>query len=82
MMHVKTEPHEEAELPATGDYRHEEQSATTEQEEESGEGDESVEAAVVMTPTQSQQYISDVVHEIMSSGSTIAEIETKLQEFI
>ena len=71
MMGVKAEPREEVEPPTTGD-----------QEEESGEGDQSVEAAVVMTPAQSQQHISDVVHEIMSSGSTIAEIEVKLREFI
>ena len=53
MLEVKIEPQGEAELPATGDYRHEEQSATPEQEEESGAGDESAETAVVMTPTQS-----------------------------
>ena len=81
-MEVKTEPQEEAELPPTGDHRGEEESANSDDEEEGAEGAQDEEAAVVMTPAQSQQYISDVVHEIMSSGSTIAEIEVQLREFI
>ena len=66
-MEVKTEPREEADLPAAGDYQVEEEAAEGDHEEEFAEGDQGEEAANLMTPVQSQQYISDIVHEILQS---------------
>ena len=81
---VKTEPQEEADLPATGDYHVEEEAAEADHEEEVAEGDQEEEAAAIVTPVQSQKYISDLVHEIMSSGKhpSVAEVEVKLREVI
>ena len=83
-MQVTTEPQEETDLPLTGDYRGEEEAHQSDHDAETTEAAQADEADGIMTPAQSQQYISDVAHEIMSSWEhpSVAEIEVKLRELI